>query len=133
MSKRTQIAVAVVDHEGLILVGRRAVGTALAGMAEFPGGKVLPGETPAEAAARECLEETGLAIRVGTPFPTVEHDYPHGRLQLHFFRSTPADPESANTARAPFRWVSLAELAELDFPPANRAVLQELLKQHAEK
>ena len=61
----TEIAVAVVERDGSFLIGLRTAGLSLAGMAEFPGGKVEPGESPSAAAVRECLEETGLQIEVG--------------------------------------------------------------------
>ena len=73
-----EVAIAVIEHEGQFLVGPRPSGSFLAGMYEFPGGMVEPGETRVEAVIRECREETGLEIRVGTPFPMVEHEYPHG-------------------------------------------------------
>jgi len=124
-----QIAVAVVEHDGKFLVGLRPAGKPLAGFSEFPGGKVLAGETPAVAAARECREETGLSVVVGDAYPLVEHDYPHGRLTLHFFRCTLADPAGNATPNEPFRWVRREELAGLQFPEANRSLLAELVGQ----
>jgi mutator protein MutT len=121
-----QIAVAVVEHGGRFVVGLRPVGKPLAGLSEFPGGKVHPGETPAEAAERECREETGLSIIVGDPYPVVASDYPHGRLTLHFFRCTLAEPIVNATLIEPFRWVGREELARLEFPEANRSLLEAL-------
>ena len=63
------VAIAVVQHEGRFLVGTRPAGVPLAGLAEFPGGKVHAGEMPADAAARECLEESGLTVCVGEEYP----------------------------------------------------------------
>ena len=120
------IAVAVVVYDGTFLVGLRPPGKPLAGFSEFPGGKVSAGETPAEAAARECREETGLNVVVGDAYPIVEHDYPHGRLTLHFFRCTLADPAENAIPNEPFRWVQGEELARLEFPEANRSLLAEL-------
>ena len=61
-----QIAVAVVTHGDRVLVGRRAANAEhAAGLHEFPGGKVEPGESPSAAAVRETLEEAGLSIRIG--------------------------------------------------------------------
>jgi mutator protein MutT len=82
---RICIAIAVVERQGSVLIGLRPGETALGGLWEFPGGKVESGETPASAAIRECLEETGLLVRVVAPLETIEHDYAHGRLRLEFF------------------------------------------------
>ena len=113
----TEIAIAVVARDGEFLIGQRPAGVPLAGLWEFPGGKLLPGETPATAAARECQEETGLHVQVGEAYPDVVHDYDHGRLRLHFFACQPVDPDQ--TPLAPFRWVARARLADYSFPAAN--------------
>lgn len=118
------IAVAVVEHEGRYLVGRRPEGVPLAGLWEFPGGKVEPGETAAQAAARECLEETGLAIEVGLAYDLVEHDYEHASVRLSFFACKPAAP--LREPKPPFQWLTAAVLAHLDFPAANAALIGKL-------
>ncbi len=120
----TEIAVAVVLCEGRALIGQRPTGVPLAGLWEFPGGKVLPGESPADAAARECREETGLAIRVDGLLCEVAHDYPYARLRLHFFTATPLKSDLSPTP--PFRWVELARLADYPFPPANAEAIEKL-------
>ena len=121
---RTDIAVAVVHRDGRFLIGLRAEGAALGGCWEFPGGKVKPQETPAAAAVRECLEETGLLVRVEGDYPPAEHDYEHARVRLHFFACACVDQTSDLPAR--FRWVTAAELSRHDFPPANAALLSRL-------
>ena len=82
---------------------------------------------PADAATRECREETGLAVRVIGSYATVEHEYPHGRLRLHFFACISADssggPPSEDLPER-FRWVTAAELGGYRFPPANDAILR---------
>jgi len=128
VSKRRQIAVAIVEHDGRFLVGRRAEGVALAGYDEFPGGKVEPGETPEAAAERECLEETGLRVRAVCRYPDVEFDYAHGAISLAFVACRPA--ESSIKPRDPFVWVERTRLTELRFPPANADLLA-LLSQPA--
>jgi 8-oxo-dGTP diphosphatase/A/G-specific adenine glycosylase len=119
----TPIAIAVVEHHGSLLVGRRPEGGALAGLWEFPGGKIEPGETAEAAAVRECLEETGLAVEPMFRYPTHTHDYPHGSVELFFVACRPlaADPFPAANR---FRWIVRNELTKLDFPEGNRAVLQ---------
>lgn len=120
------VAIAVVQHEGRFLVGTRPVGVPLAGLAEFPGGKVHAGETPAEAAARECLEESGLVVEVGREYLSTLQQYDHGLLEVHFFRCRVVD--SAVAPRSPFRWVDAAELASLEFPAANGPLTEILLR-----
>lgn len=117
----TQIAVAVVERDGHFLVGERPAGKPLAGCAEFPGGRVEAGETPEQAAVRECFEETGLSVEVVRSYDDCRHDYAHDRVHLHFFacRTVNANAEP----RVPFRWVSRADLKTLDFPEANRQLL----------
>ena len=120
-----EIAVAVVRHAGRVLIGQRPAGVPQAGRWEFPGGKVRPGESPEAAAARECLEETGLAIHVGDHLEEVLHEYDYGRLQIHFFAAAPVEPD--RSPLAPFRWIPMVELAGYSFPAANASVLARLL------
>jgi len=125
--KPTPIAVAVVQHEGRVLIGRRPAGAPLAGLWEFPGGKVREGETAEQAAARECLEETGLVVRIVAALGEVVHQYGHGPVRLHFLRVEPVAPSAV--PRQPFRWVPAAELDRYEFPAANATVLRRLREQ----
>jgi mutator protein MutT len=125
-SPRVAIAIAVVEDAGRFLIGQRAAGGALAGLWEFPGGKVEPGETPENAAIRECLEETGLAVKVVGAYPAVEHDYEHARVRLHFLacRLVAGEGMPANH----FRWVRGDELAAYRFPDANRDLVEAIIR-----
>ncbi len=116
----THIAVVVVSHQGRLLIGRRPLNVPLAGYAEFPGGKVEPGESPREAAVRECLEETGLRIVIDKDLDVVFHQYDYGDVEMHFFHGTVVGP---TLARTPYEWVPLDRLSAYRFPPANDGVL----------
>jgi 8-oxo-dGTP diphosphatase len=122
----TPIAIAVVERAGEYLIGQRPEGVPLAGLWEFPGGKVKPGETPAEAAVRECQEETGLTVSIERLLMRVIHKYEHGTLEIHFVACSPRD--DAVAARAPFRWVAVNQLAGYEFPAANRQLLELLAR-----
>lgn len=128
MTSPTRIGIAVVESAGLVLVGQRPEGVPLAGMSEFPGGKCESDETPRSCAVRECREETGLLVVPRQHLATVEHSYPHGDVELHFWRCvlSPGLPDHASPA-APFRWITYDELRQLDFPDANRSVLDIML------
>ena len=127
-----EIAVAVVEHDGRFVVGLRSPDAALGGLAEFPGGKVEPGETAAQAAVRECREETGLDVAAGGQYGEVVHAYPaeqasNGRaftVSIHFIACRPLD--DGQPLRSPFRWVAAAELGQLDFPEANAELICQL-------
>ena len=120
-----RVAVAVVERDGAFLVGPRPEGVPLAGLWEFPGGKIQPGETPEDAAVRECREETGLAVQVCGHYPTVVEQYAHGLIELSFLACRMVGAPSV--PQAPFRWVAATELAELAFPSANAALIRRLV------
>jgi len=125
----TKVAIAVVESAGQILVGVRPAGTPLAGKSEFPGGKCQTDETPRSCVVRECREETGLVVVPREHLATVTHQYDHDQVELHFWRCVlaPDLPDRA-TPRAAFRWVHPTELAELDFPEANREIIALLIQ-----
>ena len=126
----TRIAVAVVEHKSesgsAFLVGLRPDGVPLAGYHEFPGGKVRAGETFESAVVRECLEETGLKIRIVGTYDAVEFDYQHDRVHLRFFRCITDGHERVEPVGS-FRWIDRAELASCRFPEANAGLLKEIL------
>jgi 8-oxo-dGTP diphosphatase len=123
------IAVAVVVHDGRVLVGKRSATAAqAAGMDEFPGGKLEPGETPADAAARECLEETGIAARIGERLDAVETTAGDRAITVIFLAGAPLDPAAVPTP--PFEWIGIADLRTRMFPAANAGVIAMLERDH---
>jgi len=118
----TRVAIAVVEHNDCFLIGQRPPGVQLAGFWEFPGGKVQTSEEPAECAARECREETGIEVEVVRHLAECDHAYDHGLLHLEFFlcRPLPRAPQPL----APFRWVERRSLNRFRFPPANDEILR---------
>lgn len=117
------IAIAVVEHEGRFLIGIRPDDVPLPGLAEFPGGKMLPEETAEEAAVRECLEEAGLHVEPLGTHSIADHEYRHARVRLHFIACRVVGDDRP---RAPFRWVPRDELAQLQFPAANAELISQL-------
>lgn len=124
--KITQIAIAVVERDGQFLIGPRPQGVALAGLWEFPGGKLLPGESAEDGAVRECLEETGLRVRAKSRYPEHIQEYAHGVVKLQFIACEPAGSE--RDPKEPFRWVRREELSNYEFPLGNRGLLSLLGK-----
>lgn len=126
MSPITRVGIAVVEHQGRYLVGIRSASVVLAGKAEFPGGKVEADEDPRLAAERECREETGLAVRATRLLHQIRHTYDHGTVELFFWLCQPAATNAVPTVLQGFRWLTVAEMQPLDWPAANRAVLEAL-------
>jgi len=118
----TPIAIAVVEHEGSFLIGRRPASAALAGLWEFPGGKIEPGESPEAAAVRECLEESGLLVEPQFRYPDRVQHYEHDRVEL-FFIACRLAPATQPPPREPFRWVPRANVGQYEFPEGNRELL----------
>jgi mutator protein MutT len=127
----TPVGLGLVQRGDRFLVRERPAGTVYAGYWEFPGGKCELGETPDQAAARECLEEIGLRVIVGPLRHVTTHRYPHGLVELFFYNCTTADPAAEPAVGSGFQWVPAARLCLLRFPEANEAILEELAREHA--
>lgn len=114
------------DDAGRYLITQRRRGSHLAGLWEFPGGKVEAGETPAAGLRRELIEELSATFAVGDLVETVRWEYPDRIVVLHFFdcrlESGPIVPREEQA----MAWVESARLGDYDFPPADRELIQRL-------
>ncbi|MGE0448498.1 MAG: 8-oxo-dGTP diphosphatase MutT [Vicinamibacterales bacterium] len=119
------VTAAVIEREGRFLVTRRLEGTHLAGVWEFPGGKCGNGETLTACLARELREELGVDCLVGDQLFDVAHDYPDRRVHLHFFACTLLG-EPQPLLGQEMRWVAREDLRDLEFPPADDALIRRL-------
>ena len=121
------VAGVIRDALGRVLLARRTEGRDLAGLWEFPGGKVEPGESPEAALVRELREELGIEARVGDPLIRVPQQYPHKRLVLDVrqvqFNGTPKGLDGQALV-----WAPLHTLASYPMPPADRPVVAALLQ-----
>lgn len=120
-----EVVAAVIERHGKILITRRPQSAHLAGLWEFPGGKPERGESLEAALRREIREELDAEIAVGERIETIEWQYPDKRVRLVFFRcgihGEPRPLEGQEMA-----WVTPADLARYEFPPADASLIERL-------
>ncbi|WP_425231154.1 (deoxy)nucleoside triphosphate pyrophosphohydrolase [Sphingomonas sp.] len=123
-------AAALVRADGCVLVQRRPAGTAMAGLWEFPGGKVEAGETPALALARELGEELAISVAPGACAPLAFASEPLGErhLLLLLYRVDHWSGEPRALAADALCWADAAMLATLPMPPADRPLVVALTR-----
>ena len=120
------IVAAVIVLDGRVLACQRSAPREVAGRWEFPGGKVEPGETDAEALARECAEELGVRVDVGH---RVGPDVPlaHGRAVLRVFAVTLLHGDTPRALEhTAMRWLGPEELMSVPWLPADEPIVAEL-------
>jgi 8-oxo-dGTP diphosphatase len=125
-------AVVLVDADGSVLLAQRPEGKQMAGLWEFPGGKVDSGETPEAALIRELREELGIDVAASclAPFTFASHAYPdfHLLMPLYVCRKWSGIPMAREGQR--LTWVRPDRLADYPMPPADKplvAMLRDLL------
>lgn len=121
-----EIAAAVLEDHGRLLIALRRDDAVMGGYWEFPGGKRRHGETLIACLHREVDEEIGVAIHVGDVIERVSHHYPHGLVDITFFRGVVSSGSPTARGCAEVRWVSPSELVQYRFPPANQALIRRL-------
>lgn len=117
-------------EDGRILIAQRPLDGLLGGLWEFPGGKLLAGESFSQALRREIFEELGIEIEVGSKLAAVEHTYTHFRISLYAFHAYHIAGEPRNLEVADHAWISLDELPEFPFAVTDQKIMKELLAQN---
>jgi A/G-specific adenine glycosylase len=115
--EKIDVAVAVIERGGRVLLQERPAGGLLAGLWEFPGGKVEPGETTTAALRREVREELGVEIEGIRRLTTVRHAYTRFEATLHAFRCRISGPGPKPDRRR--RWVTLKEVHRYPLPSGS--------------
>ncbi|SEV90348.1 8-oxo-dGTP diphosphatase [Ruminococcaceae bacterium KH2T8] len=128
--KTIKVVAAIIRKGDRIFATQRGYGEFKDGW-EFPGGKVEPGETSQEALVREIREELDADIEVGSLLTTVEYDYPKFHLSMDcFWAELVPWSEMKLIEHEACRWLSIDELAEVDWLPADIEVIRAIRGSH---
>jgi len=124
-------AVALIDADGRVLLAQRPEGKSLAGLWEFPGGKIEAGETAEQALRRELAEELNCLAEVGVHVETTEHDYEFGTVILSTYYCRLVEGEPELTEHSAIEWISPAELMNYDWAPADIPAVHKIVRDRA--
>ncbi|MBM3616361.1 MAG: (deoxy)nucleoside triphosphate pyrophosphohydrolase [Alphaproteobacteria bacterium] len=114
-------AVALIDADGRVLLAQRPEGKSLAGLWEFPGGKVDPGETPEATLIRELREELGIETKASclAPLTFASHSYEDFHLLMPLFACRRWDGIATGREGQTLAWVRPERLRDYPMPPAD--------------
>ncbi|WP_119258965.1 MULTISPECIES: (deoxy)nucleoside triphosphate pyrophosphohydrolase [Shinella] len=122
-------ACALVDADGRILLAQRPEGKQLAGLWEFPGGKVEPGETPEETLIRELDEELGIATKIPclAPLTFASHTYDDFHLLMPLYVCRRFEGTARGREGQAIKWVRPKALRDYPMPPADEPLIPFLM------
>lgn len=122
------VAVALVDEDGRVLMAQRPEGKSMAGLWEFPGGKVEAGETPEESLVRELREELGIVVKEAclAPFAFASHRYERFHLLMPLYLCRRWEGVVLPQEGQRISWVLPDDMAKLALPPADVPLVAQL-------
>ena len=123
------VACALVDADHRVLLAQRPEGKVLAGLWEFPGGKVEPGERPEQTLIRELHEEIGITVKEAclAPLTFASHTYPDFHLLMPLYICRRWDGEVIARERQNLAWVRANKLRDYPMPPADIPLIPHLI------
>lgn len=123
------VAAALVDPDGRVLIAQRPEGKTLAGLWEFPGGKLVPGERPEAALIRELDEELGITVKEAclAPLSFASHAYPDFHLMMPLWVCRRWEGLVSSRERQALKWVRPGRLRDYPMPPADEPLIPPLI------
>ncbi len=121
-------ACALIDPDGRVLIAQRPPGKSMAGLWEFPGGKVEPGERPEQSLIRELREELGIAVKEEclAPLTFASHLYPDFHLLMPLYVCRRWEGFVVAQEGQQLKWVRPPELRNYPMPPADEPLISHL-------
>jgi 8-oxo-dGTP diphosphatase len=123
------VAVALIDADNRVLIAQRPVGKQLAGLWEFPGGKVEPGERPEETLIRELHEELGITVKEPclAPLTFASHAYESFHLLMPLYVCRRWDGFVQSREGQALKWARPQALRDYPMPPADEPLIPSLI------
>ena len=118
------------DSEGRILITERLGGGQFHGLWEFPGGKIIPGESAPEALSRELAEELGIEATTISSFMNLRHEYDDRVVTIEFFIVSNWNSDPVGREGQDLRWVTAESLDADELLPADMPVVEALRRRH---
>ena len=129
----TEVAAALIWDGDKFMICQRPAHKARGLLWEFVGGKVEPGETCEQALIRECREELAVTVSVGEVFMDVVHEYPDLLVHLTLFNAAIAEGTPQKLEHNDIRWITVDEIPNYDFCPADEEILKRLMGQSQDR
>lgn len=129
----TEVVAALIWDGARFMICQRPAHKARGLLWEFVGGKVEPGETREQALVRECREELAVTVSVGEIFAEVTHEYPDLTVHLTLFHASIAEGTPQMREHNDIRWITVGEIQQYEFCPADQPILERLQKYRTAK
>ena len=130
MHKITRVVAALIWDGNKFLICQRPAHKTRGLLWEFVGGKVEPGETGEQALIRECREELDVGVQVGQLFMEVMHAYPDLTVSLSLYHATIAEGTPKMLEHHDIHWITPAQIPQYDFCPADKEILERIMKEY---
>jgi len=125
-----KVVAAIIKDKNQLLIAKRHSKDPLAGMWEFPGGKLEPGETPEECLLREIREELRIEIEIGDFYDDNVYGHRDQAIHLLFYWAHVMNGEVTPVVHDEIKWITINELARFDFAPADVPIVKRLEREN---
>ncbi len=129
MDIMVQVVAALIWRDEKFMICQRPLSKTRALQWEFVGGKVEEGETLEQALNRECIEEIGVGVEVGSVFAEVDHVYPDITIHLTLFNARLAGGEPKMLEHNDIRFITPSEIPQYEFCPADKDILEKIVSE----
>ena len=129
----TQVVAALIWKQNRFMICQRPASKTRAFQWEFVGGKVERGESLEQALVRECREEIGAAVNVGSVYAEVDHVYPDITIHLTLFNASLAGEEPRKLEHNDIRFILPSEIPQYEFCPADKDILEKIIRERGSK